>query len=264
MHLFTLKRVGDINLIELKNVYSGYNNLDVIKNINLTINKNEFFCIVGPNGCGKSTLLKAIVNINEYSGNIQVSGKEIKKYNRKALGKEIALMSQISEVYFSYTVYETVSLGRYPHIKGFFGELTFKDKEIIEKVLKELSIFDIKDKSINELSGGQLQRVFLGRAIIQDPKVILLDEPTNHLDFKHQIELLENIKKWCRKGDKAVIAVLHDLNLVQCFADRVALLNNGEIVDIGESEDILNSSKIKEVYGIDIRAFMVNVLRKWE
>lgn len=250
-------------MIELKNVYTGYDKVDIIKNVNFEVNKNELFCIIGPNGCGKSTLLKAIANINNYAGSIKVLNKEIKNINRKELAKEIALMSQITEVYFSYTVYETISLGRYAHIKGAFTTLGKDDKIIIDNVINDLSLKDIKNKYINELSGGQLQRVFLARAIVQNPKVILLDEPTNHLDFKHQIELLESLKKWCGNGERSVIGVLHDLNLVQMYADRVALINRGEIVKIGSSEEILRSKEVEDVYGINIREFMIKVLKKW-
>lgn len=250
-------------MIKINNVYTGYDKIDIIKNANLEVNKNELFCIIGPNGCGKSTLLKAIANINDYTGSIKVLDKEIKSINRKELAKEIALMSQITEVYFSYTVYETISLGRYAHIKGAFTTLGKDDKIIIDSVIEDLSLKDIENKYISELSGGQLQRVFLARAIVQDPKVILLDEPTNHLDFKHQIELLENLKKWCINGERTVIGVLHDLNLVQIYADRVALINNGEIVKIGSSEEILKSKEVEDIYGINIREFMIRVLKKW-
>lgn len=148
-------------------------------------------------------------------------------------------------------------------MKGFFGGLSEKDRNIIDKIIKDLSLDNIKDKYINELSGGQLQRVLLARIFVQDPKIILLDEPTNHLDFKHQIELLDILKEWCKIGERAVIGVLHDLNLVQMYGERVALIDKGKIVKIDRSESLLKSEDIKNVYGINIREFMVNVLEKW-
>lgn len=148
-------------------------------------------------------------------------------------------------------------------MKGFFGGLSEKDRNIIDKIIKDLSLDNIKDKYINELSGGQLQRVLLARTFVQDPKIILLDEPTNHLDFKHQIELLDILKEWCKIGERAVIGVLHDLNLVQMYGERVALIDKGKIVKIDRSESLLKSEDIKNVYGINIREFMVNVLEKW-
>jgi ABC-type cobalamin/Fe3+-siderophores transport systems, ATPase components len=172
-------------------------------------------------------------------------------------------MSQISRLYFSYTVYDTVALGRYAYMKGAFSRLSKEDKEIIIDSMKKVGIYELRDKKITELSGGQLQRVFLARVFAQNPDVILLDEPTNHLDFKHQIELLENLDEWVKKNNKIVVGVLHDLNLVQHFADKVLILQQGETVDYGLPKDVLNGCKLNEVYGIDIKDFMKNILKKW-
>lgn len=172
-------------------------------------------------------------------------------------------MSQNSQIYFPYTVYETVALGRYAHIDGVFARLSKKDEEIILNCLSNVGILDLKDKLINELSGGQLQRVYLARVFAQEPDVILLDEPTNHLDLKCQIEILEHINKWTKENQKTVIGVLHDLNLVQMFSDDVIMLSEGYIVSKGKTKDVLSEDKLKEVYGVDIKKFMINALEKW-
>ena len=190
------------------------------------------------NGCGKSTLLKSIANIIEYKGNIKIDGEEVNSLSRLELAKKIGLMSQITQMYFPYTVYETVSLGRYAYSKGAFATLSSQDDEIIIDSMKKVGIYELKDKMITELSGGQLQRVFLARVFAQNPDVILLDEPTNHLDFKHQIELLENLNEWVKQNNKIVVGVLHDLNLVQYFADKVLILKDGKEVDYGLPEDV--------------------------
>ena len=122
----------------------------------------------------------------------------------------------------------------------------------------------IKNKMITELSGGQIQRVFLAKLFAQNPDIILLDEPTNHLDFKYQVELLEHVKTWAKTNKKIVIGVLHDLNLVHYFADKVIILDNGNIVSEGTSMEVLNDDKLKNVYDIDIKSFMKNILNKWE
>ena len=119
------------------------------------------------------------------------------------------------------------------------------------------------DKLITELSGGQLQRVFLAKIFAQDPDIILLDEPTNHLDFKHQIELLENLSEWVKKNNKIVIGVLHDLNLVQYFADNVLMIKSGKGVSYGKPEDVFKRDVLNDIYGIDIKEFMLNILEKW-
>ena len=249
--------------LKVRNLYCGYDGKDVIKDFNIDITRGQNVSIVGPNGCGKSTLLKAMVSLIDYKGNIFLDGKEVKSIKRKELAKKVALMSQNSQIYFPYTVYETVALGRYAHIDGVFARLSKKDEEIILNCLSNVGILDLKDKLINELSGGQLQRVYLARVFAQEPDVILLDEPTNHLDLKCQIEILEHINKWTKENQKTVIGVLHDLNLVQMFSDDVIMLSEGYIVSKGKTKDVLSEDKLKEVYGVDIKKFMINALEKW-
>lgn len=251
-------------MLEVKNVCCGYNGIDIVKQVSFNINRGENLCIVGPNGCGKSTLLKAISNLISFNGEIKLDGKNINALKRKELATKIALMTQSSNIQFPYTIFETVALGRYAHLNSIFSRLSKKDEEVINESLKMVGLLDIKDKLISELSGGQLQRVFLARAFSQDPEVILLDEPTNHLDLRCQIEILDYLKSWAKEKNKIVIAVLHDLNLVQNYGDRVLMLNDGVIKGNGNTKEVLNSDDLEEVYGIDIKTFMVRTLEKWK
>ncbi len=250
-------------MLEVKNVCCGYDGIDIVKQVSFSINRGENLCIVGPNGCGKSTLLKAISSLIDFHGEVKLDGKNINALKRKDLATKIALMTQSSNIQFPYTIYETVALGRYSHLNGIFSRLTKKDELIINESLKMVGILDIKNKLISELSGGQLQRVFLARAFAQDPEVILLDEPTNHLDLRYQIEILDYLKNWAKEKNKIVVAVLHDLNLVQNFGDRVLMLNDGIIKGHGNTKEVLNNNDLEEVYGIDIKSFMVKTLEKW-
>jgi len=250
-------------MLEVENLYTGYDKKEIIKNINFKVKRGKNLCIVGPNGCGKSTLLKSIANILEYKGNVKIDGKEVSEISRLELAKKIGLMSQITQLYFPYTVYDTVSLGRYAYSKGAFTRLSSKDTEIIIDSMKKVGIYELKDKMISELSGGQLQRVFLARVFAQNPDVILLDEPTNHLDFKHQIELLESLNDWVKNNNKIVVGVLHDLNLVQYFADNVLILKDGKEVEYGLPKEVLSGSTLNKVYGMDIKDFMKDILQKW-
>lgn len=251
-------------MLEVKNVCCGYNGINIVKQVSFNINRGENLCIVGPNGCGKSTLLKAISNLISFNGEIKLDGKNINALKRKELATKIALMTQSSNIQFPYTIFETVALGRYAHLNSIFSRLSKKDEEVINESLKMVGVLDIKDKLISELSGGQLQRVFLARAFAQDPEVILLDEPTNHLDLRCQIEILDYLKSWAKEKNKIVIAVLHDLNLVQNYGDRVLMLNDGVIKGNGNTKEVLNSNDLEEVYGIDIKTFMVRTLEKWK
>ncbi|MGL5414562.1 MAG: ABC transporter ATP-binding protein [Clostridium sp.] len=250
-------------MLEIKNLSCGYDGNDVIHNVSFNVRKGETISIIGPNGCGKSTILKAIAGIIEYEGIVNIENEDRKNIKRKDLAKKIALMSQNAEIFFEYTVYEAVALGRYPYMKDMFSSYTEKDNEIILNSLKEVGILDIKDRNIKELSGGQLQRVYLARAFTQEPEIILLDEPTNHLDLKCQIEILTYINKWAREKNKIVIGVLHDLNLVSMFSEKVILIEKGKIVLNKDAEDVLKSDEIEKVYGINIRSFLIEALKKW-
>jgi iron complex transport system ATP-binding protein len=251
-------------MIEVKNLCAGYNGNDVIRNINFRVEKGECLCVLGPNGCGKSTLLKSIARIINYRGQVLVDGGDISAIPRKQLAQKIALLSQNMQVFFPYTVYETVSMGRYAYSRGFLKNLSAEDAAIINNTLKKLDLWDSKDRMIDELSGGTLQRVFLAKTLAQTPRVILLDEPANHLDLKHQIALLDYLKAWVKENDTSLIGVFHDLNLARYIGDTALVMENGNLAACGTIEEVLNSATLETVYGIDIRAFMRESLEKWK
>ncbi|OOM07493.1 putative siderophore transport system ATP-binding protein YusV [Clostridium saccharobutylicum] len=251
-------------LLDVKNISCGYDKIDIIKDATFEAKRGEVLCIVGPNGCGKSTLLKAIGKLIEYKGKISLDSNDIKNLSVKKFAKNIALMTQSNNIYFPYTVYETVALGRYAYLKGILSSLSKEDDLIVMKSIKSVGLIDLKDKLINELSGGQLQRVFLAKSFAQDPEVILLDEPTNHLDLKCQIEILEYLSLWAKENNKIVIAVLHDLNLVNLFGEKVILLSQGEIISKGTPKEVFLKDNLKNVYNIDVKNFMINALKQWQ
>lgn len=252
-------------MLTLKNVSAGYNGYDVISNINLNVSEGENLCILGPNGCGKTTLIKTIAGIIPHKGTIKIDGTNISSMKRTEVAKKMAVMSQISTIYFSYTVYETVLLGRYLHMKNkSFKEPTIRDREYVEKCLKAVDLLSLKNKQINTLSGGQLQRVYLARTLAQEPSIILLDEPTNHLDLKNQAELIEFLRSWSKQKGNSVIGVLHDLNLAMKLADNVLLLDKGNIAAYGKSEEIISSKIINDVYDMNVTGYMIDSLKQWE
>jgi len=257
-------------MLEVKDLSAGYGGgaskdcVDVIRNISFKADRGESLCILGPNGSGKSTLLKSIARIIDYRGCVLINGEDISAVSRKELAKKIALLSQSTQVFFPYTVYETVSMGRYAYSQTILKNLSAEDREIIENVLKKLDIWENKDRMIDELSGGELQRVFLARTLAQSPDLILLDEPSNHLDLKHQIELLKYLKEWVKENNKTLISVFHDLNLARLFGDTAVVLNKGALAASGKIEEILSGGILSEVYGIDIRGFMRESLEKWK
>ncbi|MDF2821975.1 MAG: ABC-type cobalamin/Fe3+-siderophore transport system, ATPase component [Clostridiales bacterium] len=251
-------------MLRIENAAMGYNGIDVVKNISLEVKSGENLCIIGPNGCGKTTLLKAIGGLLDYSGNIKLDNKEIKHFKRNEIAKKLAILSQISSIYFSYTVYETVMLGRYLQMKsGMFNTPSKIDVEMVEECLERVGLQDVKERQITSLSGGQLQRVFLARTFAQEPDIILLDEPTNHLDLKHQIELVEYLKEWSQKENKSAIGVFHDINLAIQLADNALILKEGNVVKYGDVSTSITGEVLESVYGMDVKGFMVNSFEIW-
>lgn len=252
-------------MLSLKNVSAGYDGIDVIHNISLDLRPGENLCVLGPNGCGKTTLVKAISGIIESRGIITINNKKVCEMKRKELASNMAVMSQISSVYFSYSVYETVLLGRYVHMKGSsLRGPSKKDKEYTMECMKKVGLYDIKDKQINTLSGGQLQRVYLARTLAQEPNVILLDEPTNHLDLKHQTGLIDFLKVWSKTDNHSVIGVLHDINLALRLADTVLLMKDGNTIAYGKTEEVINPQILTEVYDMDVVGYMIESLNTWK
>jgi len=249
--------------IEARGLCAGYGGADVISNIDFQASAGESLCVLGPNGCGKSTLLKSIARIINCRGLVALNGKNIFAVPRKEFARKVALLGQTAQVLFPYTVLETVSMGRYAHSTGFLKSLSAEDNAIVENVIEKLGIADIRRRMIDELSGGQLQRVFLAKTLAQTPEVILLDEPTNHLDLKYQIELLTFLRSWVKESGKTLVAVFHDLNLARHFGDTVLLMNGGAVAASGTVEETLHGETLREVYGIDIQGFMRESLGKW-
>ncbi|WP_300367320.1 ABC transporter ATP-binding protein [Brachyspira sp.] len=249
-------------MVEVKNLSLSYTNKkEVLKNISFYVNSNENLCIIGPNGCGKTTLLKSLCKIIDFNeGDILISNQNIRNID---IYKTIAIMSQMSTIYFGYTAYDTIMMGRYFNYKDKLLSIPSKeDKEFVIYYMEKLRIMHLKDKLITELSGGELQRVFLARTLVQNPSIILMDEPTNHLDLNSQIELVYNLKDWVKKGERCIIAVLHDINSVLNFADKLLVLKDGNSKYFGNIEDF-NISLLNDIYNIDVMGYMNKSLEKW-
>ena len=248
-------------MIEVNKLSFSYGNKKILNNISFKIFENDRLCIIGPNGSGKTTLLKSLCNILDFQGSIFIDNKNIKDIE---VYKTVAFMSQISEIYFDYSVFDAVILGRYSSFKDkIFSIPDKKDKEIVLECLEKLKIIHLKDKSINELSGGELQKVFLARVFAQNPKVILMDEPANHLDLNSQIELIYNLKEWARGDSKCIVAVMHDINATLNFADKILVLKDGISKYFGSSIDF-DLRLLNDIYSVNVVEYMKNSLSKWK
>jgi iron complex transport system ATP-binding protein len=237
--------------LELQNVEVAYGHTVVVKDVTFQVMPGEMVGLIGPNGSGKSTIIKAISRvISLRSGKIFIDGKDVFKMRRGDLARLVGVVPQMSILPSVFTAFEIVLMGRNPHL-GLLQYESAKDMAITWQAMERTATQTLAERIVCELSGGEIQRVVVARALAQEPKSILLDEPTANLDIRHQIEILDLIKKLCLENNLMVVIALHDLNLASQYCDRLILINNGTVHAQGTPMEVINSQNIKEVYGTD-------------
>lgn len=235
-------------MIKLNNITAGYNKVEIIKNINIVFEKGSITSIAGKNGCGKTTLLKTASNLlKPFSGEITISGKDISSIPNKELAKKVSFLPQLRTV-SNITVFNLVMHGRYPYL-GFSRTPQKKDKEIVEKAIENMGLNEYINKNIQELSGGQRQKVYIAMVLAQDTDIIFLDEPTTYLDINHQLEILEIIKKLKKMG-KTIVMVLHDLSNALSYSDKICLLDKGQVAIYDTPQAVFDSKEIDRIFKI--------------
>lgn len=240
-------------MLKVESLSGGYSGRTVVRDISFEVPAGNLFGILGPNGSGKTTLLKIISGVlGHEKGSVWLKGKLLAEYSPRDLARVAAVLSQHSSEAFSYTVKETVALGRYAHKKGLFHYWSEEDEKVVQTVMQQTGTACFENQPILQLSGGERQRVFLAQALAQQPEILLLDEPTNHLDLSYQKELLDLLKQWTRDQGLTVISIFHDLNLASLYCDRLLLLHNGEVRINHTPNEVLKEKRIEEVYGTAI------------
>jgi iron complex transport system ATP-binding protein len=233
----------------VKNLKFSYASTPIIENICMELAPGEVLGIVGPNGAGKSTLLRCIDRIlNPLSGSILLDEKEMKKMSQMEIARHIGYVPQTSARFLPATVFDTVLMGRRPHLGWRSSE---QDTEKIFEALKLLKIEHLAFHEFNTLSGGQQQKVLITRALAQEAEIILLDEPTSNLDIRHQLEAMDIITKLVKEKKISAIMAIHDLNLGSRYSDRIIMLKGGIIIDAGNPSTVLTIENIKQVYGVE-------------
>lgn len=235
-------------MIEVKNLNFSIENKKIIQDISISVKKNQFIGIIGANGSGKSTLLKNIYRFLKYnSGSIKLKNIDLYDYSSKELAKEMAILAQKQNMNFDFTVEEIVEMGRYAYKHSIFNSEKNKNSKFLENALIAVGMYEMKDRSFLELSGGEMQRVLIARALAQNTEILILDEPTNHLDIKYQIQIMKLIKK----TEKTILAVIHDMNIASSYCDYIYALKNGRISFAGSPEKIFTKEKIKAIFDIE-------------
>lgn len=240
-------------VIETKNINWAYNGIKVLDNVSINIRFGTFTGILGPNGAGKTTLLKQILNLLQVEKkSILIRGTDIKSYSRKELAKIEAYVPQSVKIDFNFTVEQVVMMGRTPFL-GRFDRESKKDIQTAEWAMKETGVLELKDKLITHLSGGELQRVVIARALTQEPVILALDEPTSHLDIHHQINILSILRTLAKREGLTIIAVLHDVNHALEYCDNLFLMDQGKIVKSGSPVNVITPEIMKDVYNLNVK-----------
>lgn len=242
-------------MLEITNLSLSFGEHEVLRGIDLRVERGEIVALIGPNGCGKTTLLRAITGIaTAQSGEIMLDAGSITDIARSELAKRVAVVAQNAILPEGFTAFEIALMGRTPHLRLLQSEGR-RDLKIVQAAMERADCWQLRDRPVDQLSGGERQRVIIARALSQEPELLLLDEPTSHLDVQHQVEAFRLLRRLCRERELAVIAVVHDLTLAAMFADGIALMSLGRIVAAGAPAEVLDAGRIERVYGVPVRVF---------
>ena len=238
-------------MIEARDLWVRFGPVAAVRGLSLRVEAGEWTALIGPNGAGKTSALRALAGLVPYEGAVTVDGEDARALGRRALARLVAFVPQKPETPAELTVSEYVLLGRTPHISYFGGEGR-RDREAAARALRRLELDDFAQRPLGSLSGGELQRTVLARALAQEAPVLLLDEPTTSLDLGRQQLVLEFVDA-LRQDGLAVVTTLHDLTLAGQYADRLVLLDRGEVVADGGAADVLSAPNVAAHYGASVR-----------
>lgn len=235
-------------ILSVQGLEFSYPSHEVLKDISFSIDTGECIAILGTNGTGKSTLLKCINRIlKPQKGSVLIDDTDVQKFNNSNLAKRIGYVSQSNQS-FRTTVFDTVLIGRKPYIKW---DVTENDLHVVNNAIEMLGLQKYSLRYIDELSGGELQKVIIARALAQEPKILMFDEPTSSLDLKNQLEVISIIKNVVKTRNISALVTIHDLNLALRLADKYILLKDGRIYAAG-CRDIMTSENIESVYSVPV------------
>ena len=233
-------------MIEIKDISFAYGKQAVLDHVGFTAQSGECVGILGNNGAGKSTLITCLNRIRmPQSGEVIIDGRSVWQMSRNEMARTIGYVAQKNEMNHA-TVFDCVLLGRKPYIKWAVSQ---EDISLCDAVIRRVGLEDFRVRCLDELSGGELQKVMLARALVQQPKVLLLDEPTSNLDPRNQYEMMALVQQIAREQGITVLIVIHDLNLALRYCDRFYFLKDGRGYSYGGIETVTEEI-ISDVYGV--------------
>ncbi|MBR6203679.1 MAG: ABC transporter ATP-binding protein [Candidatus Methanomethylophilaceae archaeon] len=234
--------------LRIKDVCFSYSSVPVLKDVSFDLGGNELVSILGPNGVGKSTLIHCINKIlAPTSGTVLIDGKDVSEIKLKELAKQIGYVPYSANDSFPLSVIDTVMIGRHPHSR--WGTLD-KDLDIVYDTLRMLGISHLAMRAFNELSAGQHQKVMLARGLVQEPEILLLDEPTSNLDVRHQLDVTKMLRRLSREKGILIVMISHDINIAAKYSDKIILMHEGSVYDIGTPNEVITADNLRTVYGV--------------
>ncbi len=240
-------------MIRCEGLVCGYPDVEVLHGVNLRLPASGFTAILGPNGAGKSTLLYALMGyLKAQKGRILIGDRDVKEFKQSELAKIIAYIPQEIHSEFDYSVLDTVLMGRYPFM-DFMGSYTQEDVDAAEKSLRLLKLWDFRDRYVRQLSGGEKQRVYIARALVQETTYIFLDESLSELDINYQLEIMRLLKKISQEQAKSIVLISHNINLSANYADRMIFLKEGLVLDSGSVPELMQSEKLSELFSVPLQ-----------
>jgi iron complex transport system ATP-binding protein len=242
-------------LLVAEHIHCRLDGRDILHDITLSVFRDELVGLIGPNGAGKTTLLKLLNGLWPVErGRILLLDKPLKQYSARRIARIIAHVPQITALEFPFTVQQIVLMGRNPHLSRFELE-TEHDRTIAQQAMQRTNTLHLAHRLINTLSGGERQRVLIARSLAQEPQLLLLDEPTANLDIQHQIDVLRLIRDLTRQEGLGAVAAIHDLELAARYCDRLVLLHQGLIHQVGTPAAVLTSDHLRLTYGVEIQPY---------
>lgn len=238
--------------ISVRGLRVAYNGTEVLRGVDLNVEKGGWLGLVGPNGSGKTTLMRSVVGTVSAAGEILIDGADSQAMTSAERSRAIAIVPQRPNLPGDMTVFDYVLLGRTPHI-SYFGVEGRGDLEVVAEVLERLDLGGLSFRTLGSLSGGEAQQVALGRALAQQAPILLLDEPTSALDVGHQQQVLELVDELRREESLTVVSALHDLTLAAQYCDRLVLLGDGLVKATGDPGAVLTVDNIQRLYGASVR-----------
>jgi iron complex transport system ATP-binding protein len=243
-----------IAAIEIRDLSVSLGRIDAVRNVSTTVEHGSWVSMIGPNGAGKTTILRAIAGHVPFSGSIALDETDVATSSSREIARRVALVPQHPLTPPELTVSEYVLLGRTPHI-GYLSTEKASDRLAAERAISRLTLSSFADRTLGTLSGGELQRAVLARALAQDAPILLLDEPTSALDLGHQQEALEIVDSLRRGEGLTVVSAMHDLSLAGQYADRLVLIDRGRVVAEGDATTVLSEANIADYYRARVRVF---------